>query len=368
MKHLLAFLSTLLIFSFISAQQFEIYVSDAGNFNEPPWQILKFDQDGSNGEVFTTDELAWPQDIVFIEDQGVVLISNLNTNRINRHDAATGEFIDIFASGIGGPTRMKVGSDGLLYVLQWSGNGLVKRYDLNGNFVDDFTDAAVLQSIGLDWDSNGDLYVSSFSGGSVRKFNQSGEDQGIFFAANALGPTNIWFNDVGELLVCDWNGSTVKRFDSDGQYIDEFISGLSQSEGVDIFPNGNILIGNGGTSAVKLFSNDGTFIEDIILSGTLGLIRPNAAILREMPVSMHEIAQDKFEVFPNIGTQFKLQISNMGQVNSIEVFNELGQIVHKMDTNNSLIWNAEGVQNGHFFIRVLFKDGTFEEKSVLVEG
>ena len=84
----------------------------------PPWQILKFDANGENGQVFIDDHLAWPQDIVFLEDQNVVLISNLNTSEILRFNATTGQFMNTFASNIGGPTRMKIGSDSLLYVLQ----------------------------------------------------------------------------------------------------------------------------------------------------------------------------------------------------------------------------------------------------------
>jgi len=56
----------------------------------------------------------------------VVLISNLNTGRITKYNSSTGEYIGDFATGIAGPTRMKIGADSLLYVLQWSGNGKVK--------------------------------------------------------------------------------------------------------------------------------------------------------------------------------------------------------------------------------------------------
>ena len=51
-------------------QNFEIYVSDAGNFANPPWQILKFDQNGQNPALFINTNLNWPQDILFLEDSG----------------------------------------------------------------------------------------------------------------------------------------------------------------------------------------------------------------------------------------------------------------------------------------------------------
>ena len=98
-----------------------------------------------------------------------MLISNLNTGRITKYNSTTGEFIGDFATGIGGPTRMKIGADSLLYVLQWAGNGKVKRYQLDGTFVDDFTSVGVPQSIGIDWDNDGNLYVSSYGADNVQE-------------------------------------------------------------------------------------------------------------------------------------------------------------------------------------------------------
>jgi len=157
------FISCVLLYaSNAFCQDFEIYVSDAGNFSNPPWQILKFDENGDNPEVFIDVNLAWPQDIVFLEDAGTVLISNLNNGRITRYNVETGEYIDNFATG----------------------NGKVRRYQLDGTFVDEFTSVGVTQSIGLDWDSAGNLYVSLFDGKSVRKFDSNGNDQGLFTPIN----------------------------------------------------------------------------------------------------------------------------------------------------------------------------------------
>ena len=266
------------------SQTTEIYVSDAGNFSSPPWKILKFDENGENPETFINTNLAWPQDIVFLENQQVVLISNLNSGKISRFNSSTGEYIDDFATGIGGPTRMKIGADSLLYVLQWAGNGKVKRYELDGTFVGDFTSTGVFQSIGIDWDSDDNLYVSSYSGDLVRKFDTNGNNLGVFVNSNLLGPTNIWFDNNGDLLVLDYNGTAAKRFDTGGTYLNDFISGLGNSEGVDFFPNGNILIGNGATSSVKMFDSNGNYIEDFIPSGSGGLMTPNAVVIREPKV------------------------------------------------------------------------------------
>ena len=175
---------------------------------------------------------------------------------------------------------MKIGPDGLLYVLQWSGNGKVLRYQLDGTSMGEFTSVGVSQSIGLDWDSAGNLYVASFDTTSVRKFDTSGNDMGLFINSNIFGPTSIWFDENGDLLVSDWSTTAVKRFNSTGAFQGNFLNGLRQSEGVAIFANGNILIGNGSTNSVKMFDNAGNYIEDLISTSAGGLITPVAIVIR----------------------------------------------------------------------------------------
>jgi hypothetical protein len=268
-------------------QAVEIYVSDAGNFQNPPWQILKFDANGNNPEVFITQNLDWPQDILFLEAQDVVLVSNLNSGRIDRYNARTGAFISVFANNISGPTRMKIGPDGLLYVLQWTGLGRVLRYQLNGAFVDEFTEMGVAQAIGLDWDAAGRLYVASYSGGSVRRFDTDGADMGLFIGANLAGPTNIEFTVSGDLLVSDYDAGSIKRFAADAVYEGIFIGGLASPEGIAQLPGGDLLIGNGGTRAVKRYTPAGVFVEDFVASGAGGLLLPNAVVVRRVPFQIN---------------------------------------------------------------------------------
>ncbi|WP_437439855.1 Vgb family protein [Eudoraea algarum] len=264
------------------ASALELFVSDAGNFDSPPWKILRYDGNGQNPSVFINQNLAWPQDILFLEAEGTVLISNLNSGEITRYDAATGDFIDNFATGISGPTRMKIGADNLLYVLQWSGNGRVLRYQLDGTFVDEFTSVGVNQSIGLDWDSDGNLYVSSFGSAFVKKFDAAGVELETFINSNLQGPTNIWFDDSGDLLVNDWVAGVVQRFDASGSFLNTYLAGLNQPEGIATLPDGKFLIGNGGTGAVKMYDVDGRFISDLVSSGSGGLATPNAIFIKQI--------------------------------------------------------------------------------------
>ncbi|MCB0521220.1 MAG: T9SS type A sorting domain-containing protein [Lewinellaceae bacterium] len=365
----------LLSFLFVSfftpllAQNFDVYISDAGGFTQEPWQILKFDQNGGNGEVFISDHLSWPQDIFFIESDNTVLVSNLNTNVISKFNATTGDFIGEFATGIGGPTRMELGPDSLLYVLQWTGNGKVKRYKLDGTFVDDFTTAVVDNSIGLAWDTVGNLYVSSYNGRYVKKFSPAGADLGKFISTNLAGPTNIWFGENGDLFVSDWNAGSVKRFDSQGNYIGVFISGVPQVEGVDFFPNGDIAIGVGGASTVKVYSPEGNFIKNLIPAGALNLQVPNAVVFRPVaPTSALEVFKDAVFVTPSVGNLF--QVSNPDALQPkqfFEVYNATGMLVMKFNFSDSTTWDASNLANGIYHLTAKLPDGTVGRQKVVVQ-
>ncbi len=380
---ILLFATIALLFTSISfSQTTEIYVSDANNFN-PPWKILKYDENGENPETFIDTLLAWPQDIVFLEAQQVVLISNLNSGRITKYNSSTGEYIGDFATGISGPTRMKIGKDSLLYVLQWTGsNPPVRRYQLDGTFVDEFTSVGVPQSIGIDWDSSGNLYVSSYNGKNVRKFDQNGNDLGLFVNSNLVGPTNIWFDDNGDLLVSDYNGTAVKRFDPDGNYLSDFITGIHFSEGVDFFPNGNILIGNGATHSVKMFDSNGNYIEDFIPSGSGGLVTPNAIVIREtatLSVDDNENASlDNFQLEQNYPNPFnpttviRYRLPITSDV-TIKVFNILGKEITTL-VNDELAageheveFDATGLPSGIYFYQLKSNDFLETKKMIYLK-
>ena len=354
------------------AQNPSIYVSDAGNFNLPPWQILKFDANGENGKVFIADHLAWPQDILFLEPDNVVLISNLNTGEILRFDASTGDYIDKFATGIGGPTRMKIGTDGLLYVLQWSGNGKVWRYHTDGTFVDQFTSVGVSASIGLDWDNEGNLYVSSYDGRFVRKFSPTGADLGKFISSNLAGPTNIWFDEEGDLLVNDYNAGSVKRWDNNGSFKGVFISNVPQCEGVGLLSDGNLLLGIGGTSSVRSYNSAGELVNTIIPSGSLGLLTPNAVVLRQDPISSGIGSPPMFNnrniLTPGTGVVFQISSDLMDTKDPFaEVTNSSGVVVAKIQIKDSVSWDASDLPNGIYFITLALRDQSISVQKIVVQ-
>lgn len=358
-------------FSPLKSQGLKMYVCDAGNFQLPPWQILKFDADGSNGEVFIADHLAWPQDIFFMEEENTVLISNFLSGEIVRFDASTGAYKNVFAKAIGGPTRMKVGPGGYLYVLQWSGNGRVKRYALDGTFIDDFTDVGVPKSIGLDWDEENNLYVSSYDG-FVRKFSSTGQDMGKFINSNLAGPTNIWFDEDENLFVMDYNGALVKKFTSSGSFVENFISGVSQCEGVDFMPNGNILLGVGSSASVRMYTPEGGFIKTVVPTGALGLLQPNAVVLHEegtTGVFSEQVAYKEMNIVnPSIGTQFEIVISEKLKPGTQLLFNDAsGHLAMRVNLMDSLSIDASNLPDGIYVITLPLKDSIVARQKVIIQ-
>lgn len=366
----LAFAALLCCFHpiFLTAQNFDVYVSDAGNFENPPWKILKFDHNGENGSVFISEHLAWPQDILFLEEFGTMLVSNFNTDRISKFNAETGAFLGEFATGIDAPTRMKFGKDSLIYVLQWFGNGRVHRYKTDGTFVDEFTSTGVATSIGMDWDSEGNFYVSSYNGKYVRKFSPTGADLGNFINSNLAGPTNIWFAANGDMLVNDYNSNNVKRFSSTGQYLGIFATPVGQCEGVAFPDPAHILIGVGGASSVRLFDTTGTKIKEFIPSGTLGLMTPNAVVLRPTSTSgTHELFREVNFVQPSVGSVFQLVFpEGMEPASQVEIHNAAGVLIKTMDISQGTIWNAAGLPNGMYCFTAKLKNGPVVRQKVMI--
>jgi len=357
--HKLYLLTILISFSsfFANSQDSALYVSDAGNWSNPPWQILKYDIDGQNPEIFIFEQLAWPQDILFIESDGTVLITNLNSGKVTRYNASTGAYQDDFITGLNGPTRMKIGPDSLLYILQWNGVGMVKRFQLDGTFVDDFTSVGVNQSIGLDWDTDTNLYVSSYNGKSVRKFDVNGMDQGLFIDTNLLGPTNIWFDASGDLLVADYNGTSVKRFDANGILQGDFLTGLSQSEGVAFMDDQTILIGNGANGSVKHFETNGNFIGDLVTPSFGGLIRPNAVVIRdESSLSLAELNEMTVLVNPMPNGKYQV-VANPAEPLELIITSATGQKVLEIEFIKETTFDPTSFSEGAYFVTVFNKKG-----------
>ena len=366
-KKLLFLVLGLYLSGHVYSQTFDIYVSDAAGFG-PPNAIIKYDANGENPETFIgEDELNWPQEILFLEDQNEVLISNLGSGRITRHNASTGDYIDDFATVAGGPTRMAIGPGDFIYVIQWGGNGNVLRFQQDGTFEDEFTSEGVFRSIGIDWDSSGNMYVASYAQSTIRKYNSSGIDQGLFIDSGLAGPTTIRFNDNDELIILNWNTGALQLYDINGALLETFDTGISQAEGIAFYPDGSFLVGHGLDSSVKLYDNNNDFVEEIVASELGGLVRPNAVTLRDQSLSIGE--QDNLisnRIFnTSIGNQFQINSNLLLSKIPIKIYDYTGKLVVSIDHMENSIWDANKLNTGLYFATVNFNGQVISQKIVI---
>lgn len=353
------------------------------------YKILKFDNNGQNGVIFTEEELSWPQDILIadIPNEGHrVLISNLFSGKITKYDL-NGNYLGDFATGLGSPTRMRIVND-VLFVLQWndlSGPEFILRFALDGTALDNYTDTGIPLSIGMDWDQDGNFYVSSYGqppfGGNpaipaqVHMFNSNGQYQGVFISESELaGPTNIWFDKSGNgnLWVIDYNGSSLKLFDNEGNNISTVVTNLNRPEGVVFLDNGNFLMGNGLTGLIKMYDMNGTFIEDFVDSNAsmdANLINTNAFYIVPSTLSLPEVDQ-KHSAFlhPSIGHQFTFDSQLVNLKDTIHVYSTLGKKIDTLELDQSFKWSPQHYDNGIYFIEVISKDEQRKTQKIIIKN
>jgi len=357
----------------LSAQSLAVYVSDAANFSSGPWNISKFDENGNFvGQLINVDDgIVWPQDIIFLDNEEAVLISNLSSlGTISKHNWSTGEFIENFAEGLGGPTRMKIGPDGLFYVIQWSQtNNKVLRFELDGTPLGEFTQIGIRQSIGIDWDANGDLYISSYGDSKIQKFNGvTGDDLGVWNDSDLQGPTNIWFEDDGNLIALNYDSGIIRRFDPSGNAVADLVTGVQGCEGFDFFPNGDILIGVGSDGSIRRYDSNFNFIENFHEPDPDILITPNAIVIRpDVPLSVGEIKVDSTFIVPTIGTRFRLIKNDNIFTKTFRVYNTQGLLIQSTNLESDLVWDAQGYSEGMYFIVGATTDGQKFTQKVLVK-
>jgi WD40 repeat protein len=323
--------AVLVTFGSFAQTQIEVFVNSRGTN-----AIKKYDENGNYQGNFIAPNaggLIAPEDIVFHPD-GSMLVTGAGNTTIKRYNGQTGQYLGNFSSGyaLETPSKMSIGWDSLIYVTQWGTiQNKVVRFDLNGNFVDEFTQTPTPNGLGHLWDADKNFYISIYgngANGTVQKFDSLGNSLGTFINSNILqGPTNIWFDDNGDMLVEDWSVGKVLRYNSTGQYQGVFIDGLSNPEGIAFLPNGNLLIGDWGQDAVHLIDSTGTVL-GYFTSG-FGLADPNAVKVRitgtVSSVKESHIA-GKLSVYPNPANDFVLL--NMETVAfQVDLFDETGRLV-----------------------------------------
>jgi DNA-binding beta-propeller fold protein YncE len=147
--------------------------------------------------------LTTPAGMCFDPSQTYLYVASSGTNQILKYNAQTGAYVGVAAaSGLSNPQDVKVGPDGLLYVLS-AGNNRIERFNTSGTYVDDYVPAGsggMVSPYRMTFGPDGDLYVSTgnpftttASSNEILRFGT--ESEAVFtVSASTLSPNAVSVN------------------------------------------------------------------------------------------------------------------------------------------------------------------------------
>lgn len=178
--------------------------------------------------------------------------------------------------GLTAPTCAAFGPDGDLYVGSFDGDDIRKYDGQTGAYLGIFVPAGLGNLNGPDagmvFGPDGDLYVPSFwSNRIIRYDGETGALIGMF-AGPTQGvsrPRMLRFRSDGVLFVTSWGNGRILRFTPDGTSLGTFAF-VGTPTGLVFDPaNGDVLVTSDNTNTVRRFSKDGAAKGTIVAAGVL---------------------------------------------------------------------------------------------------
>lgn len=238
------------------------------------------------------------------------LVKTIGSNRV-----AIGEF--------NGPQGLTVDSTGNLYVVD-SGNKRVQKFAANGTFLAmwNISDADPQSLVGIDVDSDEQVYVADFQRGMIRalsgentsaigEFGQPSSDSKVL-----RGPFGIAVDRVtNEVYITAAGSDGIRKYAANGTLIGQFNENhkndsrveMQHTTGVDIDSTGNVYVLAAdnplvNASFVQIFARNGTFL------GSWGgepLKHPNDMAIDSSDTVFIRDSDSKVKVFTKNGTFMK---------------------------------------------------------------
>ena len=149
-----------------------------------------------------------------------------------------------------GPTNIffDKSGNGDLIVLNWN-NGVVKRFDSNGNFIEDVI-TGISQCEGFDFFPNGDLLIGVGGSGAVKRY-----DSDFNFIADFIEPGII---DTPNAIRIHEGTLSTTEFDIDNSFI-------TPTYGADFYINHDLIT---KVSSIEIYNTIGLLIETKDLNGS----------------------------------------------------------------------------------------------------
>lgn len=181
--------------------------------------VLRFDgETGAFIDVFaTTGGMNWPAEINF--RGGYLYVSDFSggaSGRVSRFDDQTGAFVDHFVTGTALADGTAWDSSGDLYVSNFGTNS-VRKYDgVTGALIGDFVSpglgglSAPLDNLFL---PDGTFLVSSYGNGTIKHYDADGNFIGNAITGLSGGPQGLEIGTDGFLYAGDYGLGRINRYD-----------------------------------------------------------------------------------------------------------------------------------------------------------
>jgi len=220
-------------------------------------RILKYD--GMTGEligIFTSADSFWPLDgpqNLILGPEGYVYVANSGSDDVQRYDAITGDFVDVFASGGGLDDcgDLTFGPDGNLYVTGFHSRNVLRYNGTTGAFLDEFISlgsGGLYEPTAIAFGPDNNAYVASTSSEILRYDGTTGNFIDEFVPKGYGGLTHpgaMIFGPDGHIYICSMYAGEVLRYDgATGAFLGIFIPAVSL-HGDDLFPT-ELIFGPGG--------------------------------------------------------------------------------------------------------------------------
>ncbi|MGL5016642.1 MAG: choice-of-anchor D domain-containing protein, partial [Luteolibacter sp.] len=265
--------------------------------------ISNNDSDENPFEIHLTADFTFQKDLI---------VAQPTTHNVLRFDRLSGEprgaFIAAGAGGLDAPAQMIVGPDAKLYIADSVANA-VKRFDLDGNFIDNFTPAGTLTNpVALKFGPDGNLYV--LCGGANRQIHRFHGSTGVYEAL-LVNATSIQLNSAKDFIFMPSTNdflvtsatNAVARFNfTTGAFVSNYLnptknrSILDSPTGITIGPDGNYWVASSSGSA------------KITRFRVSNAARINDALFEPSSAGIHEIVYDAGYFFMANSSTNKIKI------------------------------------------------------------
>jgi len=174
------------------------------------------------------------------------------------------------------PGDALVTASGSILVANYFG-GSIYEYSSTGQSMGLFSKPGLVRANFMALDSQGNLYVTDFMSGVVRKISSTGADEGNIIT-NIGGVNGITFDSHGNIYVAVASGAfnKVLEYSGSGAFLGTFVaSGLNSPYGLTFGPDGNLYVADLGNNTIHEFSPTGT---DLGIFASTGLDDPRSLV------------------------------------------------------------------------------------------